>query len=741
MSSKKIQSSLTATGIFGIMGTSSLVSFATMVFSKACPDYFGTGLALFLLAGFVTIFLLSRFSSYEGVIGNIQDVPAAISGLIAISLASMLSNPSQEAIFANLFVAMALSSFLTGVCFILLGRFKLGNMVRFIPYPVMGGFLAGTGWLLFKYGLEISTGVSFTLISIGSFIGGVDPVKFLCCLAFGVGVMALRLRYPSNMFIMPGAILGSIFLFWIVATALGFSFDQIAKQGWLLGPMPQGALWQSLALPDLKLVEWSLMLKQSASISTIMILSGISFLLNESGIEFATGKDLDVNKDLYVTGATNVVNCFLGAPVGYIYVSSTTLATSIGANYRAVGAMTGCFFLFVLFAGGTFLSYFPKFVAGGLLFFLGLSMLKEWIIDCRKTIPKIDYGIIVGVVLIVEFIGFLQGVAIGTVAAVIIFVFRYSTINIVKNVMDGTHIRSSKDRPITDQRMLDHHAGELVALQLQGFIFFGTANSLYENVKQLASSADKPIKFVLMDLTLVQGIDSSAVKSFAKLAKYLEKENISLLIVNMSEKMRIIFEADGFTSSNYPTLHEYSDIDHATEYCEDAILLAENEKLEQAKQNGQAVDSGMMQAVYSDMMAALDIQVMFESLTERMKPYLEQMEISERDRLYSQKEISKDIFFIVRGQVTLSRTNREGKSTRIRTLGPWTITGELGAFLGYQSPYDADVVKSGIVQKLSAESRARMEAEDSGLASEFQRLIITMLGNQLMKNQSCGWQH
>ena len=101
--------------------------------------------------------------------------------------------------------------------------------------------------------------------------------------------------------------------------------------------------------------------------------------------------------------------------------------------------------------------------------------------------------------------------------------------------------------------------------------------------------------------------------------------------------------------------------------------------------------------------------------------------------MYKQKEISEYIYFIVRGQVTLSRTNREGRSTRIRTLGPWTITGELGAFLGYQSPYDADVVKNGIVQKLSADSRARMEAEDSSLASEFQRLIITMLGNQLMK--------
>jgi CRP-like cAMP-binding protein len=151
-------------------------------------------------------------------------------------------------------------------------------------------------------------------------------------------------------------------------------------------------------------------------------------------------------------------------------------------------------------------------------------------------------------------------------------------------------------------------------------------------------------------------------------------------------------------------LREYSDMDHATEYCEDQIIQTEVDKLEKARQEGKDTDSGLMQAVYSDMMAALDIQVMFEGLTERMQTYLEELEISIGDRLYKQNEISSDIYFIIRGQITLSRTNREGKLVRIRTLGPWTITGELGSFLAYRSPYDADVVKDGVVLRLSAEN-------------------------------------
>ncbi len=730
---KSIISDITASSIFGILNTSFMVSYATLIFAKTCPDYFGTAVALLLLGACVVSILLALMSTYSGSIGSIQDVPSAIAAIIAVSFAQVLTSASPATIFANIFIAIALSTLMTGICFLLLGYFKLGNLVRFIPYPVLGGFLAATGWLLFTGGIQVSTGVAFKIINIPAFIKLVDFVPLMLGLMFGFGLLLLTTRYPKNMLITPACILLSIVLFLVITLSMGMTIDQLKGDGWLLGPLPDGALWRSVSLPDISLVDWPLVFKHAGSITTIVILSAISFLLNSSGIEIIAGRDLDMNKDLKATGITNLVTSIIAAPASYVLVSQTALATRIGANSRLVGVLQGIFLLIVFFVGGAFLSFFPKFVAGGLLIFLGASMLKEWIIDGRKSISRIDYGIIVGIVLVVEFFGFLEGVAVGIIAAVVIFVFRYSTINIIKEVMDGTQIRSSKDRPITDQRVLDHHADELVALQLQGFIFFGTANSFYENVKKLVTSADKPIRYIVMDLKLVQGIDSSAVKSFAKLAKYLEQQVVTLLLVNLSDQLRKTFEVDGFTNNNYAMLHEYSDLDYATEYCEDQIIQTEIDKLEKARQEGKDTDSGLMQAVYSDMMAALDIQVMFEELTERMQTYLDKLEISIGDRLYKQNEISSDIYFIIRGQITLSRTNREGRVLRIRTLGPWTITGELGSFLAYRSPYDADVVKDGVVLRLSAENHKRLEKEDPDLVSEFQRLIINMLGNQLMK--------
>lgn len=728
---KSIISDLTAASICGIINASFMVSYATLIYSKTCPEFLGTSVALFLLSAGIVSIILALLSTYSGTIGSILD--AAIPATIAASLAQRLVSGSPELLFAHIFTTIALSTLMTGVCFILLGYFKFAYLVRFIPYPVLGGVLASTGWLLFTGGIQVTTGVSFKIVQIPSFIENVSGLPLVLALTFAVVLLVLTTKFPKNRFITPSCILLTIGGFLMVSFVFDISIDQLKTAGWLLGPLPDGPLWKTARLPDFSLVDWPLVIQHAGSITTIVGISTISFLLNSSGVEIIAGRDLDMNKDLKATGIANLATGLFAVPVSCVWFSLTALATRIGTSSRMVGVLQGLFLLFVLFVGGASLSLFPNFVAGGLLLYLGLSMLKEWIIDSRQSVPVVDYSIIVGIVLIVEFFGFLQGIAMGIIASVVIFIFRYSTINIIKNTLDGTQIRSSKDRSIIDQRMLDYHAEKLLALQLQGFIFFGTANNFYEKVKKITSSSERDFQFLILDLQLVQGIDSSAVQSFAKLSQYLEKKCISLVLVNLSTTLQKTLTANGFTTDSSPSLYEYNDMDHATEYCEDHIIQKENEKFQGASKNGTENNSNLLEAVYSDMMAALEIQILFEEVIEKIKPFLEELDAPNETLLYSQKNPCKDIFFIVSGQVTLSRTDQVGRIVRVRTLGPWTITGELGAILGYRAPYDARVVKSGEILKLSEENRVRMEKDCPELIAEFQRLIIIMLGNQLMK--------
>ena len=199
-------SNLAAAVILGILNTSILVSFAAIIFSGNSPDYFAAGIAFFLMAGCIGSILISIFSSYPGVIACVQDVPAAISGLMAMSLSGILVGNSQEIIFANIFVAIAVSALLTGIAFILLGYFRLGNFVRFIPYPVMGGFMAGTGWILLKAGLEVSTGESFNLHHAATFIAQINHFQLACSIIFAVLLLSLSRWFSANMLFMVAGI-------------------------------------------------------------------------------------------------------------------------------------------------------------------------------------------------------------------------------------------------------------------------------------------------------------------------------------------------------------------------------------------------------------------------------------------------------------------------------------------------------------------------------------------------------
>jgi SulP family sulfate permease len=725
-------SNLTSTAILGILNTSIVVSFATLIFTGPCPEYFASGVAFFLLAGCIGSIMIALFSSYEGTIGCIQDVPSAISGLMAVSLAGMLAGSSQGAIFANIFAVIFISTLLTGIAFVLLGYFKLGNLVRFIPYPVMGGFLAGTGWILFKAGLEVSTGMSFHLPQVLTFFSQANVWQLACGVVFAVWFFILSRYFSSNM-LMAASVLISIAIFFVIAGLLDISTARLEQQGWLLGPLPKGSLWRSLTVPDFSSIKWTLLGTQFGSILTIVLLSTISFLLETSALELVANRDLDINKDLQTTGITNLIASVFGAPASYLIISDTALATQMGARSRFAGIFLGLFIAVIFFLGGQILSYVPKFVAGGMILFIGLSLLAEWLIDARKSFPPIDYLIVISILLVVEFIGFLEGVGAGIFASVIIFVIRYSSINLVKNAGDGNRFRSSKDRPIPDQRLLDHYAHQSLILQLQGFIFFGTANSLYETIRSYVDSSETPLRFVMLDLDLVRGIDSSAVKSFEKIMQLLNKNDIYLFLANLADRTQNQLHAGGFSSDSHERLSFFSDLDKSMEYCEDKIVETEMGAGQAELQNVKQVKNDLMQAVYNDVMAALEHQIKFEELVDKMKPYLEELKIAEGDHLFKQRDSCRDLFFIMRGAVNLIGESRQSITTRIRTLGPWTVTGEIGAFSGYHAPYSAIAEKEGLIYKLSEENRQQMESENPELAAEFHRLIIIMIGNQLMK--------
>ena len=130
---------------------------AALVFLGPLTGFFGYGVALLVIGAIASMTITSLFSSWRGSIWIPQDVPAAI---LAITTVEIVSNASAELTTTDLFVTVvamiAVSSWISGGFLYLLGKFQLGNLVRYLPYPVIAGFLGGTGWLLLKAGVDLS---------------------------------------------------------------------------------------------------------------------------------------------------------------------------------------------------------------------------------------------------------------------------------------------------------------------------------------------------------------------------------------------------------------------------------------------------------------------------------------------------------------------------------------------------------------------------------------------------------
>ena len=153
----RLPRSVLSGAILYILQVLALVAFASYVFHGDLAEMMGYGIGFLVVGSALLGAVTSLFSSYRGAIASGQDVPAAILAVAAVALEHAMHDAPPETKFATAMALIVLTSLATGLCFVLVGYFRLGGLARFLPYPVMGGFLAGTGWMLIVGALEVAT--------------------------------------------------------------------------------------------------------------------------------------------------------------------------------------------------------------------------------------------------------------------------------------------------------------------------------------------------------------------------------------------------------------------------------------------------------------------------------------------------------------------------------------------------------------------------------------------------------
>jgi len=710
------------------------ISFAALIFSGDLSPFVSRGIGFTLFGTLVIGLAVTATSSIPGAVAISQDVTAALLGVGAAAMAaSMPSDANGEEVFFSVAALIALSSFLTGLFFFAIGWFRIGNLIRFIPYPVVGGFLAGIGWLLLKGGIGIMADAPVRLNDAGALLAGQVLMKWLPGFFFAVVLMVL-LNRVKHYLTLPAALIGAVALFYLLLPVTGLSVSEAEAQGWLLGPFPEGAMWQPLTPAKFPLVHWGSLLRQAGTIGSIALLAAISLLLNCSGLEITLRRDIDPNRELKVNGLANVLACPGSGPTGFTALSFTALGHRLGASSRVVGLTTSLLVGAAFFLGASTIGYLPRVVLGAFVVFLGLTFLWEWIYEGWFRLSKPDYALIIVIVIVIEVLGFLQGVGLGILASVAFFVLNYSRSNVVRHELSGTTFQSSVDRSIPSQRLLAERGGRIHILRLQGFLFFGTASNLLNRVSHRINDPDQAeLRYLVLDFHRVRGMDSSAVNCFARMHQKAEANRFYLVFTGLTEKYKAMLLQGGvLTRDEKGVCRSFPDVDHGMEWCEGRIL-AEGDRRPDAAGDETKAREDLLDSVFDDLMRFLDQREMFEQVLAAMQGYLERLEVASGAVLIRQGDPQDFLFFLESGKATARMAQEHGNAIRLQTMNPGTVVGELGLYLGYKAQESVVADQPSVLYRLSSEALSRAEQENPDGAALFHKFIVLTLSERLMK--------
>jgi SulP family sulfate permease len=266
------------------------------------------------------------------------------------------------------------------------------------------------------------------------------------------------------------------------------------------------------------------------------------------------------------------------------------------------------------------------------------------------------------------------------------------------------------------RRLLLQEGEQIYILELQGFLFFGTANALFEQIQtRLKDSQRAPVRFVIIDFRHVTGLDTSAAISFTKARQLVDDHDISLVLTGASDEIIQRLAASDFNDED-ARVHLFSTLDLGLEWCEDQILELKGfaEQPIPTTHCAQLADNGCNR-----------------ELVDRLIEYMELIEINAGEYLIHQGDPAEDMFYIETGRVSVVLVSEENQPVRLRTLSSGTTVGELGLYLG--SPRTASVVadESTCAYRLSKEALQEMKERDIGLASAFHEMITRQLAERL----------
>ncbi len=699
-----------AGAICSVLSVAYCLSYAALIFTGPLAHLLSYGIAVtFMSAAIGGTIVALRSSLLFAVAGPDSSISVVLAALVA-SMGQRLAAAGSTDLLEPTLIAMALATALTGILLCLLGFTHAGRAIRFVPYPVIGGFLGATGWLLFTGAIQVVTDQKPTLSNIAGFAEQAVVLK-LAAAALVALALHLLLRRVRSPLIMPGVLLAAFVVTFVVVASTGTSVAQSQALGWMFHPQPAAALTLPWKPGGLDSFSWASLPSLTGDLLAVMFVTVINFLLNTTGIEIAARTEADVERDLKVLGLANLLIAAVGGYVSCTSLSRSLLVRAAGATSRLAGLTVAAISATVLIADPSFLGYVPKYILGGLLFYLGSDLVYQWLIHSSRRLLPIEYLSLLAIAFLIIYWGFIAGVLIGVVIGCATFALSASRISAIKFNFDGLEYRSSLDRGPYELSLLAAHGQEIQGMALQSYLFFGSANRLYQHVKALLAR-EPSCRFLIFDFRLVTGIDSSATHSFAQIKQAAAASGAQIVLVNLTPELERAFRTARFISDDVIVA---SDLDRALESCEQKII-------EVYRAEGDETRS--LRAWLADALGNVQF-------ADQLAEHCRRLDVAAGGVIARQGDTAGSMHFILEGRIGVVVDLGQGRLMRVRSLGRHTTIGEMGLITGQPRSATIQAEADSVLYELSAQAYERITREQPALSQALLGYVVGVMAERL----------
>ena len=437
---------------------------------------------------------------------------------------------------------LIVATLMAGILLILLGVFKLGAIIKFIPYPIIVGFTSGIAVTIFTTQIADIFGLNFGGEKVpGDFIGKwmiyfrhFDTVNWWNAVVsiLSIIIIAITPRFSKKI---PGSLIAIIVVtigVYVLKTYAGIdSIDTIGDRFTIKSDLPEAAI------PTLN---WEAIKDLFPVAITIAVLGAIESLLSATVADGVTGDKHDSNTELIAQGTANLITPLFGGIPATGAIARTMTNINNGGKTPVAGIIHAIVLLLILLFLMPLAQYIPMACLAGVLVIVSYNM-SEWrTFKALLKNPKSDVTVLLITFFLTIIFDLTIAIEVGLVIACILFMRRVMETTEISVIKDEIDPNDELDIAVCEEHLIIPAGVEVY--EINGPYFFGIATKFEETMAQLG---DRP-KVRIIRMRKVPFIDSTGIHNLTSLCKMSQKEKITIVLSGVNEKVHKTLEKSGF---------------------------------------------------------------------------------------------------------------------------------------------------------------------------------------------------